>query len=800
MNKTKYFLMSMLVLGIFLLVCAFTATAKVHVEDATEKIFIYDEEMNMDEVWAYANVTTSVMQNKTGGVFMTNYSIIVNDTGALVLNPTEFCNWLQLNDIDGNAHINVTGKLYANDTMITGWNATGGANSTNWTNYRPYIYIAPETDAQDTHAEFNNCSLGYLGYNKDNKYGIVYEDTEGLDPTGHMRDCNVSYNHIGIVFQGSSFMWVNDTDFYESYYAGMVWTTSDDGSGEGSDLGGANQINITNTGGATLADGMRTLSSDHLTFKNITIDTVTNGGDGWHMDTAGDQHTAHFIDISNCAGWGMNVHNPGAGYTNGDYKWVTITDCTLGGVNFSTSNTNSFYDFTITDCEYGFQFVDCHNDTFDTGIITRDSALSDPGGFMFYYEKDSTISDYNITRMNYSIYIDDTVSGDSHNIDIDNTTFYQIGDTGAYITAECHDINFYDMTVFMEDPDVGIWASAYTTGGSVHNITYMRGTIGEVGGGLDTSATDEYMQGYTLTDVNYAGWLIDGADTTVDDCILGGDDGGWGVYFNSDNTDCTFDNCVIRAYDEAVYSMGNNSQGVFNNTWLSSIRDHVVTAEDNSTLYFYNCTGFWDDGGEATDYGFHLENATDVTITGFYGMDVETTFTPTGYNYNKAQGNYVHDLFVDIDMFNMTISPTGGNVEGIVNTYTISSVTWTLTAVGDVDVLHTFNDLTAETNYYPFRDALRYGSRVTTNPSGTTAWAYTEAWSEHDFTLQTYSSSYSATTENLLDNVIPVLVAVAGILMIVGLLFTAGVSYESLLAVLVIAILMIVTLELIYAV
>ena len=67
--------------------------------------------MNMDEVWAYANVTTSVMQNKTGGVFMTNYSIIVNDTGALVLNPTEFCNWLQLNDIDGNAHINVTGKL-----------------------------------------------------------------------------------------------------------------------------------------------------------------------------------------------------------------------------------------------------------------------------------------------------------------------------------------------------------------------------------------------------------------------------------------------------------------------------------------------------------------------------------------------------------------------------------------------------------------------------------------------------------------------------------------------------------------
>ena len=802
LKKTKMILLGLFFLGLLILVFTLNVSASIHVDETKELIYIYDDEHDMQEIMADASVTTAMLENLSGGNWLLNFSIQVNDTGSLVLTPDDHCVWLKMHDQDGTQLSNITvhGKFYANNTMITSWNRTAGENSTGWDVYRPYIYIAPLTDADDTHAEFNTCQIGYLGFNEDNKYGIVYEDTEGLDPTGHMYDCTVEKNHIGIDFQGCSYMWVNDTNFNGSYYVGMVWTTSDDGSGEGSDQGGANEVNITNTGGTTFADGMRTLSSDHLTFKNMTIDTVTNGGDGWHMDTAGDQHTAHFIDISNCAGWGMNVHNPGAGFTNGDYKWVTITDCTLGGVNFSTSNTNSFYDFTITNCNYGFQFVECHNDTFDTGVISRDSALSDPYGFHFKYEKDTSISNYNITRTNYSIYIDESGTDDSHDMDIDNTTFYQIGYSGTYIDADCHHINFYDMTVFMEDPDVGVWACAYDIGGSVHNITYMRGTIEEVGGGWDTSGTDEYIQGYTLTDVGYAGWMIDGADTTVDDCVLGGDDAGWGVYFNSDNTDCTFDNCVIKAYEEAVFSMGNNSQGVFNNTWLSSVRDHVVNAEENSTLYFYNCTGLWDNGDETDEYSFHLENATDVTITGFYGMDVETNITTSGYNYHKAQGNYVKDLFTNFDMYNMTITPASSYVLAEVTAFSTSGVTWTLNAVSSINVAHVVNDLTANTNYYPFRDSIRYGSRVTSNAGGTATYTYSGGFSEHNLALQTYSSTYSATTENLLDNVIPILVAVAGIIMIIGLLFTAGVSYESLLAVLVIAILMIVTLELVYAV
>jgi len=57
------------------------------------------------------------------------------------------------------------------------------------------------------------------------------------------------------------------------------------------------------------------------------------------------------------------------------------------------------------------------------------------------------------------------------------------------------------------------------------------------------------------------------------------------------------------------------------------------------------------------------------------------------------------------------------------------------------------------------------------------------------------SPNYSETTENLLDNVIPILVAVVAVLMIIGLLFTQGVTTETLMATLVLVILLIVTLQ-----
>ncbi|GAH25407.1 unnamed protein product, partial [marine sediment metagenome] len=103
--------------------------------------------------------------------------------------------------------------------MITGWNYTGNCNQT-WNGtgctFRPYIYVHPITDADGTRAVFLNSAIGYLGYDRDNRYGIVYEDVEDLDPTGYMHNCTGMENFIGIEFQGCENMnvtntWMNNT-------------------------------------------------------------------------------------------------------------------------------------------------------------------------------------------------------------------------------------------------------------------------------------------------------------------------------------------------------------------------------------------------------------------------------------------------------------------------------------------------------------------------------------------------------------------------------------------------------------
>jgi len=800
MNKTTYMLSFLMLAGICLLVFGLTASAEVYGSSTDETIYINGGSYDIEDVYAETTVTDAMLWNQTGGVYLSNYTIQVNSTGELVLDDDYGCTWLKLNDSDANnlAYIRVIGKLYANDTMITSWNITEEANSTDWTTFRPYIYIAPVSPSDDTHAEFNNCNIGYLGYNANNKYGIVYEDVEEKDPTGHIHDCTIVYNHIGTVFQGCDYMWINNTDYDESYYGGMVWTVSDN-SAEGSDYGGAQHINITDTGGATSADGMRTLGSDKMDFDYVTIDTVTNGGDGWHMDTEGNTIYANNFTISECAGWGINVYNPVAGFTSCVFYDFALTNCTEGGVNFSDSSTNSFNDFNMTGCVYGFNLDSCHNDTFNGGVIEYTTDATDSYGFYLAYIKDTAISNFNISSMNYSMYFTKSGSDLSHDIDVDNTTFYQIGNEGAVLRDDTYEIDFYDMTVDEEDPDCGTWASAFYTW-DAENISFIRGTISNVGGGLDVGGAGNYiyMTDYIMQDVGYAGWLIDGNNVTVDNSVYGegeNEDTGWGVYLNTNNYDLTFDGCTINAYSPAVYAAGNNSQGVFNNTWLTSEENHVVNAQENSTLYFYNCTGFWNKGSGATDKSFHIADSANVTIIGFYALDREVNLTTSGYNYNKEAEDWVEDGYEDIEMYNFSLVPSANYVFVNVSVYGTSSVEWTLNSTGAVTVAHTFNDLSGYGRYYPYRDNSRYGSRVEANAQGTLSWTYSGSWSEHNFELQTYSNTYDETTSNLLDNVIPILIAVVALIMIIGLLFTVGVTIESLMAVLVLVILMIVTLQ-----
>jgi hypothetical protein len=92
--------------------------------------------------------------------------------------------------------------MYVNDTMITGWNYTGACNMTWNGSFRPYIYVIPLDVGDTPWASFKNSTVGYLGFDMDNKYGIVYEDGYiaggDIDSNGWMHNCTVLENFIGI--------------------------------------------------------------------------------------------------------------------------------------------------------------------------------------------------------------------------------------------------------------------------------------------------------------------------------------------------------------------------------------------------------------------------------------------------------------------------------------------------------------------------------------------------------------------------------------------------------------------------
>jgi len=200
---------------------------------AEKTIYIEDDAIyNLSDVYQDADVDNTMLWEQSSGVWLANYSIQINASSALKLNPYDNCTWLKLNSSNTggleDAHINVSGRLYVNDTTITGWNATSGNNQT-WNGtgctFRPYIYIHPLTDADDTRAVFLNSTLGYLGYDQDNRYGIVYEDIAGLDPTGYTHNCTVLENFQGINFQGTENMNVTDTWINNSKESGITYTT-----------------------------------------------------------------------------------------------------------------------------------------------------------------------------------------------------------------------------------------------------------------------------------------------------------------------------------------------------------------------------------------------------------------------------------------------------------------------------------------------------------------------------------------------------------------------------------------------
>ena len=350
-----------LVAGLFLLVAVFAmvvlalnAQATVTVDAVEKTITLTTDSYTLDSIWADANVGNANLTNVTDGTWMANYSIIITTGATLELGPTAGstgCTWLKLNTKNEsgkfNANIQVKdGNLWVNDTMITAWNHTGGLadghNNTWWAAFRPYIYIY--ASSATPRAYFLNSTIGYLGFDMDNKYGIVYEDAEAGEPWGWMHNCTVMENYIGINFQGCENMYVTNTWMNNTKEAGIVYTIS--GTGGGSHGG---------------------FIGDHLTWTHRALYA------GVAVDYCSGDATAMGIRLCNSDNISFNNVNIQDAYTDG--LWIEVCN------NFTANYTISYLNTNAAD-DYNIYLYNCTNSTFTNCTAYTPSGAVNGGNWM----------------------------------------------------------------------------------------------------------------------------------------------------------------------------------------------------------------------------------------------------------------------------------------------------------------------------------------------------------------------------------------------------------------------------------
>ena len=169
--------LSLVITLLFLAVSTLNTQAAVTVDAVNYEIEISGGVYDLDEIWADASVNDTHLVNGTDGTWLWNWSLVVDADATF--DPSQGiteCTWIKLNATNATghdeAHISVQGHAYFNDTMVTGWNYTGDCNFTYNGSYRPYIYILPTAHTDTPWASFKNCTIGYLGFDLDNKYGI----------------------------------------------------------------------------------------------------------------------------------------------------------------------------------------------------------------------------------------------------------------------------------------------------------------------------------------------------------------------------------------------------------------------------------------------------------------------------------------------------------------------------------------------------------------------------------------------------------------------------------------------------
>ena len=159
--------------------------------------------VNLSDIYNDADVDDSMLHGLTSTTWLLNYTIEVGHNASLDIGSTENVTWLKMNN-KTSCLINSTGGFLANNTCITGWNDTGGANISYVSAgiHRPSIFLHGNGSST-----FLNTSIGYLGYNAENKTGLTViddlsDETAGEQPAMDIYYCNFTECYIGLNVTG----------------------------------------------------------------------------------------------------------------------------------------------------------------------------------------------------------------------------------------------------------------------------------------------------------------------------------------------------------------------------------------------------------------------------------------------------------------------------------------------------------------------------------------------------------------------------------------------------------------------
>ena len=668
--------------------------AAVTVDGTNYEIEISGDTYDLDEIWADGSVDDTHIVNYTDGTWLLNWSLIVEDDA--VFDPSQGvtgCTWIKLNASNATghdeAHISVQGKAFFNDTWITGWNYTGDCNMTHYDGcFRPYIYVHPTAHTDTPWCSFKNCTIGYLGTNNDNEYGIVYEDdlleSTDVDASGYMHNCTVMENYHGITFQGCEDMDVSDTYFNDTLEAGIVYTV---GGATGNGAHGGNigdtanldlpsgqysKVRILDCHGDLTAMGIRIYGSNNITMDDVEIDNATTEG-LWlqtvnnntastvivhHCTNAADDYQVSLNNVTNSTFTSCSAYVPDGAADGGNWyigdslgsgwsAWNVFTSC----VGYLSAAHEDFF----------IDKVGSHHNNF-TGCTANNSLV----GFFVWYANNNTISncvahnhtygykiesgDYNRVNDSFAndstigIYIIDTADSDlaHHNSFHWNKIYYptsygfSIGSDGGSDNW-CHNNTIDDVTVYGTTTGDGFFF--------FDNVTY-------------NNATDCFVTG--LVHVNSVGFgMSNHAHHNTFHASLAHSNTNTGFALMQAAHDNEIVSCTGSSCQEGLTMSGNNIQ---NNT----VRDFLSQ---------WNDWGLWAWSSASNNNRNNYVNNSEFRLNDYAGIDIGRIGLNTFYN------NIIHNNTYGIEIrqgaqpfFTMTLSYNHTDYDWIIESSSVVDI------------------------------------------------------------------------------------------------------------------------------